>query len=142
MTSITPYLFFSGRCEEALEFYRQTLDAKIEMVMRFNESPDPVPEGMLEPGFENKIMHASFVVGETRIMASDGCDPTTPFQGFSLSVAVSSQEEAKKVFDALAQSGSVTMPLGATFWSPCFGMLVDQFKVAWMVNLDMPCPEA
>lgn len=131
--TISTYLFFSGRCEEALQFYTQALGAKIEMVMRFNESPDPLPEGMLQAGFEKKIMHASFHIGETRVMASDGCDDMTTFDGFRMVFTTGSEAEAHKIFNALADGGTVQMPLSKTFWSPCYGMVTDKFNVGWMV---------
>ncbi|MFO0914665.1 MAG: VOC family protein [Pirellulales bacterium] len=132
-TTITPYLFYSGRCEEALRFYEQALGAKVEMVMRYNESPDPVPPGMLQPGFESKIMHTSFTVGGARVMASDGCDDKGKIEGVQLALSVASEAEAHKAFDALAAGGSVNMPLTKTFWSPCFGMVADKFNITWMV---------
>ncbi len=134
-TIVEPYLFFGGRCEEALDFYRSTLDAQIIMVMRFNESPQPLPPGVLQPGFENKVMHSSFTIGETTLMASDGCDDKSTFRGFSLSLMVPTEAEAGRVFALLADGGQVTMPLGKTFWSPCYGMLIDRFGVGWMVNV-------
>jgi PhnB protein len=133
MTVVQPYLMFAGRCEEALAFYGKAIGAKVEMVMRFNESPEPPPPGVLQPGFESKVMHSSFTVGESRLMASDGCDDKTKFSGFNLSLTVASEAEAKRVFTALSDGGQVTMPLTKTFWSPCFGMLTDRFGVAWMV---------
>ncbi len=139
---VQSYLFFSGNCAEALEFYKTALGAEIEMVMRFHESPDPAPPGMLAPGFEDKIMHASFRVGSSQIMASDGCDGTAKFDGFSLSLAVATEEEADRYFAALSEGGKVTMPLGKTFWSPRFGMLEDQFGIGWMINVVTPCPQA
>lgn len=134
-TLIQPYLFFGGRCEEALEFYRTTLGAQIDMMMRFKDSPEPPPSDMLAPGFENKVMHASFRIGESILMASDGCGESSKFEGFSLSLNPPTEEEAKRVFDALAAGGEVQMPLGKTFWSPCFGMLTDRFGMGWMVNV-------
>ena len=131
--TISTYLFFSGRCDEALQFYTQALGAKIEMLMRFNESPDPVPEGMLQAGFENKIMHASFYIGETRVMASDGCDDKSKFDGFRMVLTTGSEAEAHQAFNALADGGTVQMPLCKTFWSPCYGMVTDMFNVGWMV---------
>lgn len=131
--TITPYLFFSGRCDEALQFYQTALGAKIEMVMRFNESPDPVPPGMLQAGFENKVMHASFSVGDVRMMASDGCDDKSKFDGFRLAIGVPTESEAHKAFNALAEGGRIEMPLSKTFWSPCYGMVTDKFNVGWMV---------
>jgi PhnB protein len=132
---IEPYLFFNGRCEEAVEFYRSALGAEVGMMMRYKESPEPPRPGMVPPGFENKIMHASFRVGETTVMASDGCSTDKPvFEGFSLSIAVP-DEEADRIFSELSAGGQVTMPLGKTFWAPRFGMLTDRFGVGWMVSV-------
>ena len=131
--TIQPYLFFGGRCEEALAFYTSAIGAQVEGMMRFSESPDPMPAGMLAPGFEKKVMHSSFRVGSSTIMASDGCDATPKFGGFSLSITVPTAAEADRVFEALSAGGSVTMPLGKTFWSPRFGMLTDKFGIGWMV---------
>lgn len=131
---VQPYLFFGGRCEEALEFYRAALGAEVEMLMRFKESPEPTPG--LPECFEDKIMHASFRVGETTLMASDGrCDGPANFDGFSLSITVSDETEASRVFAALAEGGLVTMPLEKTFWAPKFGMLQDRFGVGWMISV-------
>ena len=130
---INPYLFFAGRCEEALEFYREALGAVVEMKMRFSESPTPPPPGQLQAGFENKIMHATFRVGGTVLMASDGCDDKSKFDGFRLVLNAASEAEAHRAFNALAAGGSVQMPLTATFWSPCYGMVTDRFQVGWMV---------
>lgn len=136
---VQAYLFFNGRCEEAVEFYRQALGAEVEMTMRFRDSPEPHPPGMVPPGWENKVMHASFRVGQTTVMASDGCDPESKgFQGFSLSLAVTTEAEADRCFNALADGGKVTMPLNKTFWSPRFGMLEDKFGISWMVNVLPP----
>src|SRR6185503_7194933 len=133
---VQPYLFFNGSCEEAVEFYRKALGAEVEMMMRFSESPEPHQPGMVPPGFENKIMHASFRIGQTTIMASDGCSAEkTNFQGFSLSLSVPSEAEADRVFTALTQGGQVRMPLTKTFWSPRFGMLEDRFGVGWMISV-------
>jgi PhnB protein len=132
-TVVEPYLFFGGRCDEALDFYRSALGAKVERVMRFNESPNPLPAGVLQPGFENKVMHSSFRVGETTIMASDGTREGANFGGFSLSLTVPTMAEADRVFALLAEGGQVTMALAKTFWSPRFGMVTDRFGVGWMV---------
>jgi len=132
---LQPYLFFNGRCEEAIEFYRKALGAKVEMLMRNKESPEP-PPGMLQPGSENKVMHASLRIGDTIVMASDGrCSGQPSFQGFSLSIAVTDAASADRMFAALSEGGSVQMPLTKTFWSPRFGMLTDRFGVAWMVGV-------
>lgn len=132
---IQPYLMFGGRCEEALEFYRSALGAQVDMLLRFSESPDPTPPGMLPLGFENKIMHASFRIAGNVIMASDGCEVGTQFKGFSLSISVATEAEADRYFTALSDGGQVQMPLTKTFWSPRFGMLTDRFGIAWMINV-------
>ncbi|MEZ6093886.1 MAG: YciI family protein [Pirellulaceae bacterium] len=127
------YLFFSGQCEEALEFYRDALGARIGMVLKFNQSPDPVPEGMLQPGFEDKVMHAEFEIGKTKILASDGCNDQGQFGGFRLALQVPTEEDADRAFEALAQGGTIDMPIGKTFFSPRYGMVTDKFNVGWMV---------
>jgi len=133
---VQPYLFFNGKCEEAVEFYRKAIGAEVEMMMRFKESPESPPPDQVPPGFENKIMHASFRVGGTTLMASDGCSAEKPkFEGFSLSLSVASEGEADRAFAALANGGKVTMPLAKTFWSPRFGMLEDRFGVGWMISV-------
>lgn len=133
---VQPYLFFNGSCEQAVEFYRKVLGAEVEMMMRFKESPEPPQPGMVPPGFENKIMHTSFRVGDTTVMASDGHTAGKPnFEGFSLSISVHSEAEADRVFNALADGGQVQMPLAKTFWSPRFGMVADRFGVGWMVSV-------
>ena len=134
--AIEPYLFFNGRCEEAVEFYKKALGAEVLMMMRFKESPEPHPPGMLPPGSESKIMHACIRIGDASVMASDGrCTGQADFQGFSLSLTVANEAEAKQKFAALADGGQVQMPLGKTFWSPCFGMVADRFGVGWMVSV-------
>ncbi len=139
-TEITPYLFFAGRCEEALGFYKQALGAQVEMMMRFSDSPDPTPEGMLQAGFEQKVMHASMTIAGVRIMASDGCDDKTRFEGFRLAISIHSEADARRMFDALADGGRVDLPLCATFWSPCYGMVTDRFNVGWMVMVPGAAP--
>ncbi|MEO8353952.1 MAG: VOC family protein [Chthoniobacteraceae bacterium] len=136
-TLIQPYLFFGGRCDEAIAFYKNAVGAEVEMLMRYNESPDPTPPGMLAPGFEKKVMHASLKIGDSVVMASDGCGGPDEgkFDGFSLSLAVPTEADANRVFTALSEGGEVRMPLTKTFWSPCFGMLTDCFGVGWMVNV-------
>ena len=131
---VQPYLFFDGRCEEAVEFYRKALGAEVTMLMRFKDSPDPCPSGMLPPGAENKVMHVSLQIGETSVLASDGqCTGQPSFQGFSLSLTAASEAEADRLFAALADGGQVQMPLGKTFFSPRFGMVADRFGVSWMI---------
>jgi PhnB protein len=134
-TLVQPYLLFGGRCEEALAFYRTALGAKVEMMMHFKDSPEPPPPGSLPKGFENKVMHATFRIGGSTIMASDGCEQGQAFKGFSLALAVPTEAEADRLFAALAAGGQVKMPLTKTFWSPRFGMLTDRFGIDWMVNV-------
>ena len=135
---IQPYLFFGGRCEEALDFYKSALGAEVQMLMRYSDCPDPMPEGRLPAGYESKVMHASFKVGSSVILASDGCggDESKGFRAFSLSLALPTEAEADLAFNALAAGGEVTMPLAKTFWSPCFGMLQDKFGMGWMVAVE------
>jgi len=129
-----PYLFFEGRCEEALAFYRQALDAEVTMLMRYSESPDPPPPDMLPQGSGGKVMHASLRIGNTDVMASDGmCSGKPVFAGFSISLSADSEADAQRYFSALAEDGTVQMPMQKTFFSPCFGMLQDRFGVGWMV---------
>ena len=109
---VQPYLFFDGRCEEAVEFYKKTLGAEVTMLMRFKDSPEPQPPGMVPPGSEDKVMHASFRIGDSTVMASDGqCLGKLAFQGFSLSISVSDAAEADRLFNALGDGGQVQMPL-------------------------------
>lgn len=128
-----PYLFFAGRCDEALEFYRSELHAQLGMVMRFSDSPEPLPPGMLKPGFERKVMHAEFTIGNTKLLASDGCGESTRFEGFRIALTVPTEALADHAFKALANGGRVDMPLAKTFWSPRYGMVTDQFGIGWMV---------
>ena len=131
---IQSYLFFDGRCEEALEFYRAKLGAEVTMLMRFKDSPEPQQPGMVPPGSENKVMHSSFRIGETTLMASDGrCLGKPNFQGFALSLTVGNDAEAERTFAALGDGGQVQMPLTKTFFSSRFGMVADRFGVSWMV---------
>lgn len=130
---LQPYLFFDGRCEEAIEFYKAKLGAEVTMMMRFKDTPEPQP-GMIPPGGENKVMHARFRIGDADVLASDGrCQGHPQFQGFSLSLTASSEDEAEKMFTALSDGGAVQMPLSKTFFSPRFGMVADRFGVSWMV---------
>ncbi len=134
--SVEPYLFFEGRCEEAIEFYKKALGAQVQMVMRYKDSPEPPPPGMVPPGSENKVMHGSFTVEGTTIMVSDGGVSGKPnFQGFSLAVNAKSAADTDRYFNALAEEGNVQMPLGKTFWSPRFGMVADRFGVQWMIGV-------
>lgn len=133
---VQPYIFFDGRCEEALEFYKQVLGAEVTTLMRFRDSPEPQPPGMLPPDAENKIMHASLRIGDTTMMASDGyCQGQPNFQGFSLALTVADGAEAERLFAALGDGGQVQMPLGKTFFASHFGMVTDRFGVLWMIHV-------
>jgi PhnB protein len=130
---VEPYLFFDGRCEEAIEFYKKTVSASVQMLMRFKENPDPQP-GSMPPGAEEKIMHASIKVGDSSIMCSDGhCGGQADFKGFRLAIAAEDVPAAERMFAGLAEGGQVQMPLMQTFFSPKFGMLTDKFGVGWMI---------
>ena len=131
---VQPYLFFDGRCEEAIEFYKRALGVKVEMLMRFKDNPEPPQPGMSPPGSDDKVMHACFRIGETAVMASDGrCQGKPSFQGFTLSLTVDSAAEADRLFAAVGDGGQVQMPLTKTFFSSRFGMVADRFGVSWMV---------
>jgi PhnB protein len=131
---VQPYLFFDGRCDEALAFYRSKLGAEVSMLMRFKDSPEPHQPGMIPPGSEDKVMHSSFRIGDTTVMASDGrCLGQPSFQGFSLSLNVPDDAEAERLFAALADGGQTQMPLTKTFFSSRFGMVADRFGVSWMI---------
>lgn len=131
---VQPYLMFDGRCEEALEFYRKAVGAQITSLMRFKEMPEPNAAEMCPPGSAEKVMHSSFTIGKTTLMASDGNSTGKPvFQGVSLSLIVDDEAQANRLFTALGDGGQVQMPLGKTFFSPAFGMVADQFGVSWMV---------
>ena len=126
-----PYLFFDGRCDEALEFYKKAVGAKIEMRMQYKDAPD---QSMVKPESKDKVMHACLKIGDTAVMASDGhCNNKPDFKGFALSLSVANPAEAKKVFAALGEGGQITMPLNQTFFAESFGMLTDRFGVGWMV---------
>ncbi|MFM9843724.1 MAG: VOC family protein [Dongiaceae bacterium] len=130
---VQPYLNFDGRCEEAIEFYRQALGAEVEMMLRFKENPEP-PPGATPSGNENKILHASLRIGDSVVMASDGhCSGKPAFQGITLTLQVANEAEADRLFNALANGGQVQLPLTRTFFSPRFGMVNDRLGVAWMV---------
>jgi PhnB protein len=132
-TVVQPYLFLGGRGDEAIAFYKTALNAQADMVMRYNESPEP-PQMPMPPGWEKKIMHASLRIGSTGIFLSDGCgENESGYKGFSLSINLPSEAEAKRVYAALSEGGEAEMPLTKTFFSPCFGMVKDKFGICWMV---------
>lgn len=133
---INPYLHFNGQCDEAIAFYREAIGAEVDAVMRFGEMPEPKMPG-LTPEMADKVMHACLKVGEGKLMLSDGRGTGGPasFQGVTVALHPRDEAEARKLFDALAAGGTVTMPLAATFWSRAFGMATDRFGVSWMVNV-------
>jgi PhnB protein len=134
--AVNPYLFFDGRCEEAIEFYRKTVGAEQLMLMRYKDAPaEAGAQQCNTPGGENKVMHARLRIGGSTILLSDGpC--SGKFDGFSLSLTAPSAEDAERSFAALSAGGSVDMPLARTFFSPAFGMLTDRFGVKWMVFVE------
>ncbi|HEY1172434.1 MAG TPA: VOC family protein [Verrucomicrobiae bacterium] len=140
---VHPYICFEGRCEEALNFYAKAIGAKAGMLMRFKDAPpgnEGCPGGGTPPPAD-KVMHSSFFVGESMIMVSDGmCSGKATFQGISLSLSFPTEAEAKSAFNALAEGGQPHMPLTKTFFSPCFGMVVDKFGINWMVIVPAPMP--
>ncbi len=132
--NVQPYLFFDGKCEEALAFYKKAVGAEPTMLMRFKDAPD---QSMMTPGAENKVMHAQVRIGDTAVLMSDGrCQGKMNFQGFALTITAKDEAEADKIFGALADGGQVTMPMAKTFFSPRFGMLADKFGVGWMVLVE------
>jgi PhnB protein len=132
---VETYLHFQGQCEAALNYYKQHLDSEILFMMRFKDSP---AAGDTPADWQDKIMHATFRVGATCIMASDGMPgkPHKEAHGFSMSVSPDTLADAERIFAALAEKGSVTMPLQKTFFALRFGSLIDQFGTPWMVHLE------
>ena len=131
---VQPYLFFGGRAEEAIDYYQRVLGAVVEAKIRFSENPEPPPPGVLPPGTDDKIMHASLKIGDATIMISDGMASGKPnFDGISLTLEVDSVAEVDRLFAALEKDGKVEMPLSKTFFSPRFGGVADKFGVSWMV---------
>jgi PhnB protein len=129
--ALEPYLFFEGRAEEAIEFYRSALGAKVVAVMRYKENPQPLHN---PPGSADKVMHSLLRFGDSGVMISDGnCSGRPAFQGFALTLEAGDEADAKRKFSALAQGGQVRMPLGETFFAKSFGMVADRFGVSWMV---------
>jgi PhnB protein len=136
---LTPYLFFDGRCEEALAFYGKALGAKVTMLMRNKESPEPRPPEHARPGTEEKVMHCEVQIGEVSFMASDGfCGGKPEFKGFSLALTVKDATEVDKAIKALADLGRIDMPASKTFWAERFGMVTDRFGVQWMLTTPSP----
>jgi len=133
---IQPYLYFRGRCEEAIEFYKRAVGAQVQMLVRMKEAPDPSHEGRLPPNWGDKVMHAAVTIGESTLLMSDGGTAgPSEFKGFDLSLNVPDDAAADRAFTALAAGGRIDMPLAQTFWSPRFGTLTDKFGVAWKINV-------
>jgi PhnB protein len=131
---LQPYVHFNGQCEEAIEFYKKAVGAQVNMLMRFKDMPASCGPSPITPGTENKVMHANLRIGDSVVLVSDGqCTGVTKFDGFSLTLTASSDAEAEKTFNALADGGAVRMPLQKTFFSSKFGMVNDRFGVPWMV---------
>jgi PhnB protein len=137
---VNPYLSFEGRCEEALEFYKKAVGAKVTTLMRFKDSPEPCAEGQMPPGLDNKVMHSEFTIGAATLMATDGmCQEAARaagFKGISLALTTASDAECKQKFEALAEGGQVQMPLTKTFFSSSFAVVVDRFGVNWMIVVE------
>ena len=134
---VQAYITFGGRCEEALQFYKKSIGAEVTGLLRWKESPDAAMKP--PPGYEKKVMNAAFRIGETQLMADDGMGPKqAEFKGMSLVIEVADDAEAKRIFTALGEGGSVQMPLTKTFWTSSFGVLTDKFGVPWMVNVEAP----
>ena len=128
---VQPYVFFDGKCEEALEFYQRAIGAKVNMLMRFGEAPD---QSQIKPESKNKVMHAQFKIGDTTVLISDGRNQGNPkFDGFALTIQCKDAAETETYFKALSDGGQVEMPLDKTFFAKSFGMLKDRFGVHWMV---------
>jgi PhnB protein len=128
---VQPYLSFEGRCDEAIEFYKKAIGAKVDMIMRFKEAPD---QSMVSLGNADKVMHAALRAGDTQLLMSDGrCTGGPNFSGISLALSAASDADADRIFNALAEGGKVNMPMAKTFFSSRFGMVADKFGVGWMV---------
>jgi PhnB protein len=133
---VQPYLFFDGRCDEAVAFYRGALGAEVTSLMRFKECPPAEGGGpaMIPPDSENKVMHMSFRIGDMTVLASDGrCLGQPNFQGFALTLTAPDDAKAERLFASLGEGGQVQMPMTKTFFSSRFGMVADRFGVSWMV---------
>jgi PhnB protein len=132
---IQPYLFFGGKCAAALDYYAQHLGAEVIMKMHYNEAPEPAQPGRIPDGWGDKVMHATFQIGSSILMGSDGCDEEPGKNSHCMSLTMPNEAEAKRAFAALAVGGDIGMPIDKTFWSPCFGMVTDAFGIHWMVTI-------
>jgi len=133
-TTLQPYLFFEGRAEEAIAFYRQSLGAEVEMILRYGESPEPPSPDKVPPAMLSKIQHASLRIGGSTVSLSDGrCSGTPDFRGFAVTLVMQEGADVERTFTALSDGGHVVQPLIETFFTPRFGMVVDRFGVMWML---------
>jgi PhnB protein len=130
---LNPYLLFNGDCEEALKFYEQTFGGKIEALMRFEGSP---AAQHAPAGWGNKVLHATLNLDGNVVMASDAPQDYHRPQGISVAIGLDDKDRAERIFNALAQGGTTTMPFQKTFFASGFGMCVDRFGIPWMVNCD------
>jgi len=129
-----PYLTFNGSCEEALNFYEQTLGAQIESVTKHGGTPS---EEHVPADWRDKVLHARFKIGDNVIMASDA--PPGHYsqpQGMSIALALDDMNKSEEIFNKLAEGGSIQLPFGPTFWAKGFGMCVDRFGIPWLVNCE------
>ena len=134
INQIQPYLFFRGRCEEAIEYYKRTLGAEVGVMMRFSDNPDKPPRDKVPAELDKRIMHADMKIAGAEIMMSDGMKSgPLDFQCMSLSLSVSEDAEAERLYKALATDGTVQMPMGPTFFARKFGAVADKFGVSWMI---------
>jgi PhnB protein len=131
---MNPYLSFKGDCEAAFAFYQQYLGAQPGSLFRYGGSP---MSGDVPPDWADKVMHATITVGGQQLMGGDVApDKYEAPKGFSLSLQIEDIVEAERVFDALAEGGTVMMPLEETFWAARFGMAIDRFGIPWLVNCE------
>lgn len=130
---VSPYLMFNGNCAEALKLYEEALGATVLFSQTFKDSP---AAAHAPADFGDKIMHASFKVGDTVIMASDAPQGYKEPQGISVALGLNDPAKGEQIFNALSDGGQVTMPYQATFWAAGFGMCVDRFGIPWMVNVE------
>jgi PhnB protein len=138
MATLDAYLFFDGTCADAMRFYEHVFGGKLEMMMTYGEAP--VSNERPPEKHQDRIMHARLVIDGRALLASDvpGGEPYKGQHGFALAINYPAVGQARRVFDALAAGGNVTMPMQKTFWAESFGMLVDRFGTSWMVNVDAP----
>lgn len=131
---VTPHLPFPGNCEEALQFYEKALGAKTLRILTYAETP---MASHVPPDWGKKIVHGRFQVGDTFVMVVDaGPDHYQAPKGISLTLSIDEPQEAERVFNALAEGGSIGMPIQETFWAHRFGVVTDRFAIPWMVNCE------